>query len=326
MINPASNESAIIWVQKLGIFVILSFAFRSFFTKVIVYYDEEVVSPFLERFLRILDQFGFSRVFQKSFLNSGRSDMGKLSPFYRIRDEVDQCLEDICHQYGLAGDIRLKNMVKCYLYDSVGLRISFINMVREKIDAKGMSKEAQHKIYIHRHTLNVFIKRFYERQGLVIKESGIVGGNVGIILRLFKYFTKILYGKFVYRGIFTNIKEVKPSVWVEYNGVQFDFCFWQDGVDRDKAEIVNFLFRNDYPKNITQIMEEGENKWVDGHFLPVLRMSGISLNQIAGIMKHLLRDINDYPLILAYLFFLDHVHYLIYTAVFKKFLCRGNRK
>jgi hypothetical protein len=319
MINPAGKKSSIIWVQNLGIFVILFFIFRSLFTKVIVYYDEKTVSPLLESFLKILDQIGFRGIFQKAFLTFDRSVIGKSSLAYEIREELDQCLEDICNQYGLTRDIRLRNMVKCYLCNSVGARITFINMVREKIDAK----ETDHEIYINRHTLNAFIRRFYEQQGLVIKESGILSENGGILLRLFAYFAKILYGKIFYRGVFTNIKELKPAIWVEYgNGGPVDFCFWQDGVDRDKTEIVNFLFRSDSPTNITQVMEERGDKWVDGHFLPVLRMSGISLNQIAGTMKRLFKDINNYPLILAYLFFLNNIYYLIYTAVFKKFQVR----
>jgi hypothetical protein len=323
MVNSASKKYAVIWVQKLGILDILSFILKSLFTKVVVYYDEKTISPFLENLLRILEQFGFSRIFQKAFLSFGRNDIGKSCLSYRKRDELDQCLENICSQYGLTGDIRLKNMVKCYLCDSVGSRITFINMVREKIDAKGVSKEAEHEIYIRRHSLNAFIRIFYEQQGLVIKESGIVGENVDIIVRLFAYFATILYGKFFYRGIFTNIKGVKPAVWVEYGHEGFiDFCFWQDGVDRDKTEIVNFLFRSDYPKNIIRIMEERGNKWVDAHFLPVLRMSGISLNQIVDTMNRFFKDINNYPLILAYLFFLNHFYYLIYRAVFKKFHVR----
>jgi len=323
MVNPASKKSSIIWVQKLRISVIFSFILRSLFNKVIVYYDEKAVSPFLESFLGIFDQFGFRGIFQKAFLSFDRSDIRKASLFYSIRDELDQCLDDICNQYRLTGDIRLKNMVKCYLCNSVGLQITFINMVREKIDAKWISNEADHEIYICRHALNVFIRKFYKLQGLVIKESGIVGDNICIILKLFAYFMMIIYGKFFYRGIFTNIKELKPAVWVEYgNDGPIDFCFWQDGADRDKTEIVNFLFRSDSPKNIIQTMEERGNKWVDGHFLPVLRMSGISLNQMAGTMKRLFRDISDYPLILAYLFFLNHFYYLIYRAVFKNFQVR----
>ena len=323
MCNPSNNKSSTVWVQKLGTFAILSFILRSLFSKVIVYYDEKAVSPLLESFFIILDQIGFSGIFQKAFLTFDRSVIGKSSLAYGIRDELDQCLEDICNQYGLTGDIRLKNMVKCYLCDSVYPRITFINMVREKINAKGMSKETDHEIYIRRHSLNAFIRKFYEQQGLVIKESGIVDENVGIFLRLFAYFAIILYGKFFYRGIFTNIKEFKPAVWVEYaNDAIVDFCFWQDGVDRDKTEIVHFLFESDTPKNIIQIMEERGNKWVDAHFLPVLRMSGISLNQIVDTMKRLFKDINVYPLILAYLFFLNHFYYLIYRAVFKKFQVR----
>lgn len=323
MVNPASKNSVIIWVQKLGIFVILFFVIRSLFIKVIVYYDEKATSPFFKSFLKILDQFGFSGIFQKAFLTFDRTDIGKPTLSYRIRDELDQCLEYICNQYGLTGNIRLKNMVKCYLCDSVGPKITFINMVREKIDTKVMSKEADHDIYIRKHTLNIFIRRFYEKQGVVIKELGILGENISIILRLFAYFAIIFYGKFLYRGIFTNIKEFKPAVWVEYaHDDMLDRCFWQDAVDRDKTEIVNFLFRSDDPENIIQIMEERGSKWVDGHFLPVLRMSGISLNQIVGTMKRLFKDINDYPLILAYLFFHNHFHYLIYSAVFKKFQVR----
>ncbi|MCX5816463.1 MAG: hypothetical protein NTX75_09515 [Proteobacteria bacterium] len=252
-----------------------------------------------------------------------RSDIGKSTLAYVIRDELDQCLDDICNQYGLTEDIRLKNMVKCYLCGSIGSRITFINMVREKIDAKGMSKEAEHKIYIRRHSLNAFIRRFYEQHGLIIKESGIVGENVGTILKLFAYFAIILYGKVFYRGVFTNIKESKPAVWVGYVNSNFlDFCFWQDGVDRDKIEIVHFLFGSGTTKNTIQTMEERGNKWVYAHFLPVLQMSGISLNQIVGTMKRLFKDINDYPLILAYLFFLNHFYYLIYRIVFKKFQVR----
>jgi hypothetical protein len=323
MINPARKKLAIIWVQKLDLFVIISFIIRSFFTKVIVNYDEKATPPFFERVLKILDQFGFGRIFQKAFLTHDRSDIAQSSLFYRIRDDLDQCLEHICDQYGLTGDIQLKNMVKCYLCDSIGPRITLINMVREKIDAKGMQKETDHEIHIRKHTLNIFIKRFYEQQGLVIKELGIVGEHIGIILRLSAYFAIILYGKVFCRGVFTNIKEFKPAVWIEYSHNDIvDFCFWQNAVDRDKIEIVNFLFRNDSPKNIVQIMEERGNKWVDGHFLAVLRMSRISLNQIVDTMKRFFKNINGYPLILAYLFFLNRFYYLIYRSVFKKFQVR----
>ena len=323
MDNSIRRRTSIIWIQQIRFVDLLVFILRSLFNKVIVYYDEKAVSPSVENFLSILAQIGFRDIFQKAFLTFDKSSIGEPSLYYRIRDELNQCLEDICNKYGLEGDERLKKMVKCYLCDSVGSRINFINMVREKIDAKGMSKDAGHKIYIPRHTLNVFLKRFYERQGLAIKESGIVSENFGIILRVFAYFAIIIYGKFFYRGIFTNVKEFKPAVWVEYaNNDIVDFCFWQNGVDRDKTEIVNFLFRSDSPKNIIQIMEERGEKWVDAHFLPVLRMSGINLNQIVGAMKRLFKDINDYPLILAYLFFLNQINYLIYRAVFRKFQVR----
>lgn len=323
MDNSNSKKFTSVWVQKIGFVDILCSIIRSFFTNVIVYYDEKAASPFSEKFMRIVNQIGFGGIFQKAFLSHDRNEIGKSSLAYRIRDELDQCLDDVCNQCGLTDDMRLKNMVKCYLCDSIGSRIIFINMVREKIDAKGMSKEAEHEIYIRRHTLNIFIRRFYKQQGLVIKEAGMVGENVGVIVRLVAYFALIFYGKCFYRGIFTNIKEFKPAVWVEYaHDSIIDRCFWQEAVDCDKIQIVNFLFRSDDPENITQIMEQRGNKWVDGRFLPVLKMSEISLGQITDTMKRLLKDINDYPLILAYLFFQNHFYYLIYRSVFEKFQVR----
>jgi len=43
MVKPDRKKSAIIWVQKLGIFGILSFILRSLFTKMIVYYDSSML-------------------------------------------------------------------------------------------------------------------------------------------------------------------------------------------------------------------------------------------------------------------------------------------
>ena len=313
------RKNSIIWVQQFGVIVILSLVFRSLFVKNIIYYDEKAITPLSERMLRIINRFGFGKKFQKALLSFNRNDIKESTLFYQIRSDIDQCCEDICTQYKLTGDIRLKNMVKCYLCDILGPPITFVNMVRNKINAK----EAKHEIYICKNSLNVFIKRFYKKQGYVIKESGIISEKVGIIIRIFAHYARMIYGKFFYKCIFTNIKEIKPAVWVEYdNERHINYCFWQDYVNRDRTEVVNFLFRNDYPENVIQTMEQQGIKWADCHILPVLRMSGISLKQIAGTVKRLLKNVNDYPLVLAYLFFLRHYYYMIYRKVLEKYQVR----
>ncbi len=325
----------IIWVQELRCFFILVCLLRSFFFQLTVYYDENRVRTIPLLLLRVLDSLSLGGCFKQARLSFDCAESGDECLAYGIRDKVEECLEAICRKYSLTDDLRRKNMVKCFLYDSIYKRVSFIEMVRNHIRRCRESGEEPFwhiypgaddgEILLKGHSLNVFIAQAYRSIPLAVKSVGMRGEKAGIALRLLAYLPYIVYGLFFYRGVLTNISLPKPSVWVEFEDESgIDFTFWREHFQPDQGEIVHFLFRGDTRADIhnIRVLEERGYKWVDAHFLPALSMSGFGLKALVGVLRHLWVDMCRYPLLITYLFFLYNLNYSIYSALFRRFQVR----
>jgi len=314
-----------VWVQNPGPAFIVPCLFRSLFADLEIYYDEHKVTPFQLRLLGLIGKPPFRGRCRPAMLSFDRADSDSECLAYGIREKVEECLEAICRAFALASDPRRKNMVKCFLYDSIYKRVAFIEMVRNRYARLFPGGEYVGEIFLKKHSLNVFIAAAYESYPLAVKTAGMRDERIGIALRLLAYLPFIIFGKLLYRGAQTNVSSFRPSVWVEFEDQSgLDFSFWRDHLDQDRAEIVHFLFRGDTPadSHTVRILEGRGFKWVDAHFLPALRMSGVGYKEVGGAVRKLGQDLQSYSLLIAYLFFLYNINYLVYSALFRKFQVR----
>ncbi len=294
---------------------------QSLFFNISVHYDEHRISSLAKRLLEFFKKLNLCNIFSPAGLLMNTKEAYGYTLTKKMREDLDSCLEEFCTYYIPDDSRRVKHMTRAYLAPFLSQRLTFITMVKAKIEIQKCPEDCRHIVYLVRHPFNLIVKKFHKEEDLIIKELGFME-NIRFFLKPFLYMSAILLSKFIPQKRYTNIKEIRPAVWVEYcHNDSIDFTFWQNYVNPDNFDIVRYLDRPDdgpLSEAINKIEKKGF-KWVNLHFFPLLKLSNLCLSNLKRLFGYLFVSKTHLPWWLKVFQFEYNLWFMLYEAIFKKF-------
>ncbi len=309
----------IFWVERLGFVEVITFLLQGFFFDIIIRYDEHQASTSGISILRLLKKFGLCGNFYPVSLSLNAQDEDGYSMAYRMEENLDSCLEGFCKGYIPDEQDWFKRMIKSYVASDLLYQITFITMVESEIEH---SENQKNVLYIVRHPLSSLVIPFYANRGWVIKRSFGFGENIKFIIRPLYLIFAILIGKLFPYKVKTNISHIRPAVWVEYShNDTANMVFWNKSGEQSDFDLVCYLDREDTPpaKEITGEIEKRGLKWIDAHFISLIRLCKFHYSDLRDLMRELLSLPRRSPLWFRIFRFEERVFFLLYRSAFNAF-------
>lgn len=313
-----------LWIEEFTVIQLFILLVKSIFSKFIIHYDEHTASFNAVKLLNLLKKIQLGT----NFYPAGLSMTIDNSQGYALTQEklhnLDTCINDFCRHYLLDVPLRIKKMTKPYLASILHRHLTFITMVEAKIELQKYAKDYIHVLCLSRHPFNIVINKFLKKNGMIIKEVGLKD-SIMFYLKPGFYLAAILFSKLVPTKGSTNIKKIRPAVWVEYNYAGFvDFAFWQNYVKTDNFEIVSYLDRSDDGLlfQATAKIENRGFKWIDLHFFSLLKLIKLQPSDFKKLFRSLCVSRVHLPLCFKFFQFEYNLWLRLYELIFRKFKVR----
>jgi hypothetical protein len=304
-----------IWIQGLRLTGLASFIFKSTFCDISIRYDENGASRFSKLLIKLLKGIGLCKAFDSFVLHGDRKDNDGSTLFYKIYQYMESCISQFNKAYISDEPEWFKKMTASYLLNWTSNPFYFIVMVKEEFPR---FSGAKHEIYISGYPVNAIIKKFYRPDGFTIKTIFSISEFIKPVILPFY----ILFNVF-FRQIFSythksNIEHVKPSVWVEYEGIRTMLSFWHEYVNKKEFDLVYYIDRPD-----TGISAETLNKcaadgfkWVDGRNMGLARVDASCLKEAILALFTCSRGM---PIWLRFFRVSFIIYNQLYLSIFKRF-------
>ena len=289
-LRKKAKKKRIVWVERLGILDVIIFLFQQVFSNIIVHYDEFKISNSCKLLLTIFKKLKKYQFFIPANLSLNTKDSHGYAMYYQLESNLNICVEEFCRSYIPKEPDRFRKILKCYLAGLLFQGITFITMVESKIAT--LYKE-NHEIFIVRKPGNFLLIRFYKSKGLEIKQSFGFGECLKIIIRPFVKIAVMIFSQFIQgTKVKTNIKNIRPSVWVEYTMEEASdrrMNRWSDYVKDNRFDMVYYMDRIDSPvsKEAIKTCKENKFKWID--VLKLYKIKRLSCKEYSEILGQLLR-------------------------------------
>jgi len=312
-----------IWIERLGI-VRLMLSLLSVMMKrnTIIYYDMLLVTRIAKKTLSILKRYNQDKYFScKPFLRDMKDGSGG-SLYYQLDANMRRFLEKFCKTYLSDKTSGYQNMIKCYLTANLQRRARFATIVDH--NTRDQINDQTNIIIFEKDPHNIAMKDFWKEKGFLVKESFNLK-HLRLFLVPIYYSLRVFLTRISKKEVKTNIKAIRPSVWVEYAaGDNVDFFFWMKYLDRGKYDCICYLDRPDSPPN-SKVLKEIEEKydnigWIDGGHAANLNSVEFGWGSISNIFIRCIEfHHKGSPLFLRLLHFQYEYWLHIYKMLFSRY-------
>ncbi len=313
----------IIWVERLGAADLTMLFIETLFSRAFVRYDENRVSGSAGRFLRALQERGVCKNFHAAKLSLQKKDAEGFAANYSMENDMDNCITAFCSTYLGGESDRFKNAARLYIASCLTYRATFVTMVEAEPDFR--DRTVSNTLYIKRHPLNSIIIDYYRAKGYRVRESLSMYEHLMQCIKPCYRICMFALAKLSTAKVRTNISTPRDSVWVEYcHGSMPEFLFWRRSLDEKRFDIVCYLDRNDNAPLNEQVaaIEKDGFKWVDLHFLPLVKLAGIGARELADMCRAFFSTRSRIPLWLRAFKSDYRMWVLLYRPVFRRFKVR----
>lgn len=310
-----------IWIEGLGAGHIPAFVIRGLFHGANIYYDEHRISAAAGKIISIFKKINICGNFYPADLSMSANGADGFNSVQCALEDMDECIESYCARIFPKEPLRIKKTVKCYLSGFLARQFNFVNMVELKLRTGLYGPISYNTLFLIRHPFNSAVRGHYHKRGTVVKEYG--------VLTCIKFFLipccsimGVLLGKILPSGKLTNIKVIKPSVWVEYSRLDsVDFAFWKTETGREDMDIVFYMDRKDDGalSGTSARLEAQGFGWADMHFIPMVKLSGIKLSDLKVLRGRLFVTTASLPAWAGIFQFQYNLLLLLYTLIFRRF-------
>lgn len=305
----------VLWMQKLGLRPILFLLMKSLFFDTSVHYDEKGLSAVGKRLLILLKKFKSCKNFHSFTFKGDKKKPDGSSIFYEIYRDMEKCMGKFNRAFIPGESEAFKKMLAAYLLNWDSSPFHFISGIKN--DILGL-KDAEHVVYISDFPVDVVIEKFYDPAGFKIKRIRSLTKYLLYIAKPFALFLMIFLHQVLSRKIRTNIRNIRPSVWVEYEGKRNMLSFWRRFIKSDKFDLVYYIDRDDTDissPTLDKCAEEGF-KWIDGKKMNLARFDFNDIRQIlAALLSYNIKE----PLWLHFFKFYAVIRYRAYHSIFSRF-------
>lgn len=315
-----------LWVERLSLRVVIISVIKKFFCNINVYYDEHNISSFAAYALSLLKNVPAGGVFFKSRLSLDKRASGGLTLNYEIQKSLNACINAFIGKYAADETKRYKNMIGCYISNSLARRVSFATAAETEAACLKENK-GKYILYFEGHPLNELIIPFYSEKGFDVKESVCIGGYAKLFIRPFFHAAVVLFSKILGLRPKSDILRIVPSVWVEcaHSRDMVDLTFWMRAVRAENFDIVCYLDRPDTQPTdeVTGAIRSRGLKWIDMHRLvPFAKDIDINLPVIRAFLSMLVAMVFKRPVWYGGFKFQYAFWLLFYKSVYERFMVK----
>ncbi|MBA7531961.1 hypothetical protein ES705_24187 [subsurface metagenome] len=316
-----SNNKKIIWVEKLNILHVLFFTIENICCNIEIRYDEQQISCFTQKILRLLKKTGIFPEFLPAELLLGQKDEKGYALEYYKKDDLLSSLDLFCKANIPKESKWMRYMIRCYLTDNLYSHIAFITMVKKQMS---QMKNCEHKVFITSNFANYIIINYFKKKGVKITQFTPIISYLRIFMIPPYFIIRTLLFQIFPKKIIGNIQhnDTKPSVWFEYVGKsaiweQLGKTFGTSNIHKD-YQFVFYLDRPDTPINseTTDYLENLNLGWLDLHHF---RHAFLTIRDMLHILHPLTIGKNYKHIWLILLKVRFQFYYRLYLNLFKKF-------
>lgn len=317
------KNKIVFWVEKIALKDIMLFLIQSCFVDIRVNYDRFQKYPLATKAFYFLDRVRLNSIFFPVELTLDKTDAEGYALNYRVEKELNNCIEDFFIKHIPQESKRFKNMLKSYMGAVLKDKVVFITMVSSEVTPEKASTDEDNVIYLNAHPLNHLLRGFYRGREFVLGGPVISMRNVTFYFRPFCYLALILLCKLGNSKVKSNISNIKPAIWVEYFPGRMH-AFWMGAIKSQGFDIVNYLDRGDTQVTSEAIeeIESRNSKWIDAHFLSLIRMSRLNFSAFTGLLSELSLIFFSKPVWLKVFRFEYAFFSRIYESVFLRYKVR----
>ncbi len=311
------KSEAVVWVERFGLVDIATLICKYLFSEKVIRYDENNTSQTVRIVLRFFNKLGMFRDILPAELELG-ADANGCSLVYSVQKELDGCTESFCSKYMQENTKAYKQMIKCYMASWLTARVKFINMVKLRTTQFG---PGNNRLYLARHPLNTYLVELCRKQGFSITESFFSLDVLRFFLRPYFLLLLILLDKIFPKKHKSNIKETKPSIWVEYcNDTFTDLTFWKPYVRSNNMNTVYYLDRADTPltAELAEKIEKRGLRWIELH-TKALCSDNVMMHDINTLLEKLVFKRVNVPFWTRNFQLEADILFLLYSSLFKRY-------
>ncbi len=281
-----------VWVQRLGVKEIVIFSFKRIFSNVIIYYDKDRIPRAADVILTLLKRCCLCTNFYPIGLKGDKKDSNGCTLFYRIYQDTEICAEKFNQEYLKDEPRWFKKMVAAYLSRWPSNPFYFIIMVKEEIK---QFKDTKNIVYVTGYPASSLAVKFYSKEDFEVRQIFSTREHAGLFIKPFYIILKVLISTLMHKKIKTNIKKIKPSIWVEHEGMRTMLSFWRDFVKAQEFDLVYYFDKPDIgvsKENINKCKTDGF-KWIDCKKLSDI--ARLSINDLRETLPLLLKYDTKHP-------------------------------
>ena len=306
----------IIWVQKLSLKELIYFLFLSIFWNVEIRYDGYNISTTSKNIINLFRLLGIQMKLLPVVFPGDKKDVDGSTIYYLIYRNMQSTMEIFIQNHIKEYPTWFKKMMASYLFNWLDNPYYFIEMVKEELfKSPGVS----HEIYVSCYPITEIVKLNYRQEKFTIKGLFYLK-DIRRAISPFFYLLKIItYNMFVVKNDRTNIKNIKPAVWLEYYAPRNLCSMWSPYVKPDGFDLVYYLDRPDTP--LTDAAREKSQKdgfyYIDSRNL--FALGKLKAREITGIFKHPLMFDPSVPIWVNGFKLRFNILYALYRSIYEKY-------
>lgn len=259
----------VIFAEELRFIDTILIVLYSVYRQTIVRYDEHRTSRAARKALALLENKATRIRFVPLNLSLEKREPWGATLSYLVDAKLRKLCNVICQTLISSESRSFQNMVKCYLSSVLRNRVVFIESSKREI-ADGIKEHTRNIILIKHDFCNRALTVGARDKNYTIKQMFYNRTDVINLLRSFYRMFVYVRSRFRHPKARTNIDEVRPAIWVQYDdGFDsfVDTSFWRKGLGEREFDIVFYLDRSDTPcrDDITKNIEDNGYRWIDLH-------------------------------------------------------------
>ncbi|MDD5136887.1 MAG: hypothetical protein PHN63_06045, partial [Candidatus Omnitrophica bacterium] len=309
-------DPEVLWLERLGFFDVIAAFVRKPFSDRTVYFGENGETRLARYALAFIERRKMHLKILPLSLSLENESARMETLVYKVNQDMHACAEDLFAAYMSGRTSRLKSVFRCYMAGALRSRVAFAVVVEYR--SKPMIG-TRHIIRFTRHPMNRVLCHLYRRRGFAVKEYMGMSAYIVSIGRLLNFLASVIRSKVLSAPPPSNIPEIKPSIWIEYDHESFiDLAFWEESAKRKCFDIIYYLDRKNatISPEITNSIEKEGALWIDTRLKSIA--SNLSTVQMIALIKEFIRS-DDRPFWLRFFDFEYNFWSLIYAALFKKY-------
>ena len=317
MRNTKRNTKSI-WVERLSLPVVVILLLKRLCSNIIVRYDENRISTLAKLVLSLLKTLNIIKAsFAPAHLTLSKKGKTGNALKCEIMANLKICVESLIENYIPCKSERFKNMTKSYLSTRLVDAMEFITMVES---TKDFQKD-EDVIYLSLNILNSFINQLYKNGQYRFQQPPISIKYVYFFLKPPLFIGVFLILKLLPYKVKNNIGRIRPAIWIEETGGGIDYAFFLNHLRVKDYDIVYYFDRKETlvdDESIRVKKEEGV-KCIDMHFLSLIKLANIRINDLLKLCRKSFDDFSKYPLWFCIFLFEYRVLYELYRSVYLGF-------